>query len=1160
MSNIILEVPDVSCAHCEKTILNALGQQPGVQSVQVDIPAKVVYLGYDPATLPLTQVQAILDEEGYPVVGTREGTAPRAAPRRGHSTHQQVALNMAPARGGRGLSFSAAFQSYSIWPMQLRFNRLQWAPSMTGCRRRNGRRDGRCNGCDAGGDGHRARRTARNPVGSMFPMVEFPPATLRSLGGTAASLAGTQLDIIKRREYISPDRARVRPGECRRGTAEGSALGVQAFPTAGYESWFAAVCRTHSTGSWAACCTLPGDHGGRMVSYTVRGMSCAMSTQILTTKLYIPPPPPHAILRPRLAARLNAGLHGKLTLISAPAGFGKTTLVSAWVVECAWPVAWLSLDAGDSDPTRFLTYLVAALQTIAAPIGAGAVRLLQSPQPPPPESILTALLNDIATLPDPFVLILDDYHVIDAPAVDQILTFLLEYLPPQMRLVIATREDPQIPLARLRGGGQLTELRVADLRFTPAEAAGFLNQAMGLNLAADSIAALETRTEGWIAGLQLAAILLQGQHDTAEFIQSFTGRHHFVMDYLVEEVLQQQSASVQTFLLRTSILERLCGSLCDAVLHNPATSGQDTLEYIEHANLFIIPLDNERRWYRYHHLFADLLRQRLHQQAAASAPEDRDGVAALHRRASQWYEDQGLVIEAFHHAVAAHDIERAERLIEGQGIPLHLRGAVTTILDWLGSLPPTVLDARPSLWWWYAALLLVSGQTTGVAEKLDAAEAALPANAADDTSRQLIGRIATARATLALTHYQADTMLAESRRALEYLPPQNLSLRANAHWTLGFAYLLLGDRAAARQAHIAAIALSQAAGDIFTTILATIGLGQVQELANQLDLAADTYRGVLQLAGDQPLQIINEAHLGLARVLYEWNDLAAAEQHGRQSLDLARQYDQGIDRFIISELFLARLQLAQGDVAGAATLLAQIQHAAQRKNFVQRLPEVAEVQVLVLLRQGHTAAAAQLTQLYNLPRSQARVHLAQRDPTAALAVLEPLLRQAEANFWEDERLKVLVLQALALFAQGEPDRALHRLGAALGLAELGGFRRLFLDEGLPMAQLLAAAATRGIQPAYTHLLLAAFAPEQPRTAGAAPSRLASPVPPLIEPLSPRELEVLHLIAQGLSNRAISARLFLALDTVKGHNQKIFGKLTVQRRTEAVARARELGLL
>src|SRR5688500_1132769 len=555
-----------------------------------------------------------------------------------------------------------------------------------------------------------------------------------------------------------------------------------------------------------------------------------MSTPILATKLYIPPPRPKVVLRPRLIEQLNEGLHHRpgVTLISAPAGFGKTTLVSEWVNqkveeggtlaparnagvndesgETIHPskVAWLSLEAGDNDPTRFLAYLVSALQTIAANIGEGVLGVLQSPQPPPIESILTSLLNEITAVPDKFILVLDDYHVIDSKAVDQALTFLLEHQPPQMHLVIATREDPHLPLARLRARGQMTELRAADLRFTASEAAEFLNRVMGLSLSAANIGALETRTEGWIAGLQLAAISMQGHKDTGNFIQSFTGSHHFVMDYLVEEVLGQQPERVQTFLLRTSILDRLCGSLCDAVLLDPSgsASGQETLEYLERANLFLIPLDNERRWYRYHHLFADLLRQRLHQSIASPAGrgDAENSVNELHIRASQWYEENDLAIEAFQHAATANDVERAERLMEGKGIPLHFRGGVTPLLEWLESLPTTVMNARPSLWWRHASLLLINGQPAGVGEKLHAAEAALAAALQgaepDDNTRNLIGKIAAATATLALTRYDVETMLAQSRRALEYLHPNNLSTRASAYWTLWYAYALQGDRAA----------------------------------------------------------------------------------------------------------------------------------------------------------------------------------------------------------------------------------------------------------------------------------------------------------------------------------------------------------------------------
>ena len=541
-------------------------------------------------------------------------------------------------------------------------------------------------------------------------------------------------------------------------------------------------------------------------------------------------------------------------------------------------------------------------------------------------------------------------------AVDEALSFVLEHLPPCMHLVIATREDPNLPLARLRARGQLTELRVDDLRFTPREAAEFLNEVMGLSLSAQDIGALEVRTEGWIAGLQMAALSMRGHEDATSFIKSFTGSHRFVLDYLVEEVLGQQPESVQTFLLRTSILERLCGPLCDAVVLDPEVSGQETLEYLERANLFLVPLDNERRWYRYHHLFADLLRQRLHQGDTSSTGYQGWDVAELHIRASVWYEDNGLEIEAFQHAAAAEDVERAARLVEGEGMPLHFRGGVAPVLSWLESLSTTELDAMPSLWVMYASAMLFVSQTTGVEEKLQAAEVALQDAAPDDKTRDLIGHIAAIRATLAVIQQDVETIIAQSRRALEYLHPDNLPVRTATTWTLGIAYQLRGDRAAASQAYSEAIAISEAIGHSIITIMATTGLGEVQEAENQLHLAAQTYRRVLQLAGDPPLPVACEAHLGLARIAYEWDDLDAAREHGQRGVQLARQIENA-DRFVACEVFLARLKLARGDVAGAATILDEAGRSARQHNFVHRMPDVAAAQVLTLLHQGNLAAA-----------------------------------------------------------------------------------------------------------------------------------------------------------------------------------------------------------
>ena len=898
-----------------------------------------------------------------------------------------------------------------------------------------------------------------------------------------------------------------------------------------------------------------------------------MATPVLATKLYIPPPRPKAVNRPRLIEGLNEGFHPgrKLTLVSAPAGFGKTTLLSGWIATCGRPVAWLSLDEGDNDPSSFLTYLIAALQMIAANVGKGVLGLLQSPQPPSIDALLGALVNEIAEIPHDFVLILDDYHLIDSRPVDHILGFLLEHLPLQMHLVIATREDPQLPLPRYRVRDQLIELRAGDLRFTPSEAAEFLNQGMGLSLSDNIIADLESRTEGWIAGLQLAALSIQGHEDAAGFIRSFTGSHRFVLDYLVEEVLQRQSESVQTFLLRTSILGRLCAPLCDAVCNCETdverrnadfapggAAGQATLEYLEHANLFLIPLDNDRRWYRYHHLFADLLRQRLLQQ-------NPEGVAEYHLRASQWFEDHGLEIEAFQHAAAANDIERASRLLQGKGMALHLRGGLVPALRWLESLSTPVMDQKPMLWIMYAGALTTAGQTSGVEQILQAAENALQNAGLDAEKRDLLGRIANNRATLAVTQYKVDEAIEQARRALEYLRPENLPVRAITTWVLGVAYQFKGDRVAAGRTYAEALSISQAIGHTFVAKLATIGLSNMEEFDNKLHQAVETYRHALQLFGDQPLPIACEAHLGLARIFYEWNDLDAAESHGQESLRLARQFAEIIDRSIVCEVFLAQLMLAKGNVTGAAAMLTQADQELRQHKFVYRIPEVAAAQVLLLLHQGNLPEAAALAQTQNLPASSARVLLAQGKPAAALAALEPVRLEYEAKGWVDAQLKIGILQAMAYDALGDKERAIRVLGEVLAVAEPGGFIRSFLDEGKPMADLLSVA--RGKSPNYVHKLLAEFEKEgalSPAVNLTGPGKSEEPGGSLARSatglLSDRELDVLRLIAQGLTNREISQKLFLALDTIKGHNRVIFEKLQVQNRTEAVARARELGLL
>jgi LuxR family transcriptional regulator, maltose regulon positive regulatory protein len=898
-----------------------------------------------------------------------------------------------------------------------------------------------------------------------------------------------------------------------------------------------------------------------------------MPAPILATKLYLPPPRPGLVSRPHLVARLNEGLAAghKLTLISASAGFGKTSLLGEWISantksgmqndeltrtiphsavnNLDFRAAWLSLDESDSEPLRFLTYLISALQTIQPEVGQPALAALQTPQPPPVEGLLIGLLNEIANLPEKLLLVLDDYHAIHTGEVDVLLAFLLDHLPPQMHLAIASREDPSLPLARLRALGQLTELRAADLRFTLAEAAEFLNRVMGLNLSEADVAALEARTEGWIAGLQLAALSLQGQTDPASFIQSFTGSHRFVLDYLLEEVLNQQSPDIQDFLLCTSLLNRLCGPLCDAILGNPLQPSTLTLESLERANLFLVPLDNERRWYRYHHLFGDLLHQRMANNLRA------DEIDALHIRASEWYENNALPFEAFRHAAAANDIARAERLIGHPAIGLHFRSVAITILEWLASLPQAVLEAHPCLLVRSATLSLLAGKTSGVEGKLQTAETILQTPEPGAQTRDLLGQIACARATLALTRYDPATMIVQSRRALELLPPENLSFRFTTNWLLTAAYLFQGERAEAIRASQEGIAISEQSGDTISHILAASTLGQVQEMENQISAAAETYRGVLALFGDYPQPNAEEAYLGLARIHYEWNDLEAAETYAQRARLKAQQYDRSIDRFILSDIFLAQLKLSRGEVDSAAALLAQTEQTARQKNFILRLPDIAAAQVRLLLEQGNAAAAGDLARQFDLPLGQAHALLAQGHPAAALAILEPYRQQVEARAWQDVRLKTLAVQAVALRLAGQKDPALATLAEALALAEPGGFLRLFLDESENMRLLIADfRASMGKSPhkllAYADKLLAAFSSLSPNRPTTQSSNL----------LTCRELEILRLIAEGLTNEQIANRLYLSLYTVKAHARNIFSKLNATNRTQATTRARELGIM
>jgi LuxR family maltose regulon positive regulatory protein len=922
-----------------------------------------------------------------------------------------------------------------------------------------------------------------------------------------------------------------------------------------------------------------------------------MATPILATKLYIPAPRAQLVARPRLIAQLNDGLRlgHKLFLVSAPAGFGKTTLVSDWVTACRQPVAWLSLDVGDSDPARFLAYLVAAMQTIAPQIGVSVLAALQSPQPPPTESILTALLNEIATLPDKFILVLDDYHVIDSRPVDGAVAFLLEHLPAQLHLVVMTREDPDLPLARLRARGQLIDLRAADLRFTPSEAAEFLNAVMGLQLSAAEVALLEERTEGWIAGLQLAALSMRGQPDIPGFIRAFAGDHRYIVDYLVEEVLRVQPPPVRRFLLQTAILDRLNGSLCEAVTGQPAAA---RLEALERGNFFVVPLDDQRQWYRYHHLFADV----LHAHLVAEQP---DQVATLHRRASEWYEQQGSPAQAIRHALAAEDFARAADLIELAWPALRQSRPQAAVLSWFKALPNAVIQVRPVLSSEYAWALLGLGELEGMESRLRDAERWLdppadgreqpPAQGAqmvvvdNGEFRRLPGSIALMRAGLALARGDMAETVKNARRVLALAPEDDRLRRGGAASQLGLAAWASGDLETARQMTAEGMATLRLGGYHSAAIGCALVLADIQLAQGRLHEALTTYERALQWAtppGAPVLRGAADACVGLSDLLREQNDLKAATQHllTSQALGEFAQSPQNPYRWRVA---MARIRTAHGDLEGALDLLEQAERLYEG-NFSPNVRPVAAWKTRVWVAQGRLGEALgwvnerglsardDLSYLREFEHiTLARVLLARdrgdrtdRPLDTAIGLLERLRQAAQAGGRMGNVLEILLLQALTCRAQGDLPAALGSLQQALTLAESVGYIRIFVDEGPALAQLLREIAAHGIMPAYTGRLLAAFEAE-PRTSGA--SAAAAPVPigqhqsspaaqPLFEPLSPRELEILRLFKEDLSGPEIAQELVIALSTVRTHTKGIYSKLNVNNRRAAVKRAGDLGLI
>ena len=900
-----------------------------------------------------------------------------------------------------------------------------------------------------------------------------------------------------------------------------------------------------------------------------------MAGPLLETKLHVPAGRRGLVPRARLSERLSRGAESALTLVSAPAGFGKTTVVTEWLssvpVETR-SVAWLSVDRRDNDPALFWTYVVTALQAAEPTVGASALALLQSPQCTM-EAVLFSLLNDLSAVPDDIVLVLDDYHLIESRDVQDGLAFLLEHLPPRVHLVLVTRADPPLPLARLRARGDLVEVRVADLRFTADEAAAYLER-VGLLLTPADVAALEGRTEGWIAALQLAALSMQGRHDVAGFIAGFAGDDRYIVDYLVEEVLQRQSEDVRSFLLQTSVLDRLTGALCDAV------TGQDggtaMLEALDRANMFLVPLDDRRRWYRYHHLFADVLRTRLQE-------ERLERVRGLHVRASRWHEQNSDRPEAIEHALAAEEFESAARLIELAIPALRRARQEVTLRRWLEALPEELFRCRPVLTMGYVGSLMSRGELEGVEERLLDVERWLdPTTAGGDRDeseemvvvdpagfRALPSSVATYRAGQALIRGDVAGTMTHARQALDLAIEDDHLGRGAPAALLGLAYWTGGHLDLARQWYAQATASLATAGHHSDVLGGSLVLADIALAQGRLRQAMSTYQQGLRRAeqADPPLRGAADLHVGMSHVLFEQNDLHGALQHLLVSRELGEHAGLPQNRYRW-RVAMARIRAAEGDREAALGLLDE----AERLYVGDYSPEVRPVAALrarVWISQGRWPEAlawarerglavddelSYLREFEHVTFARALVASAERaedSPGDAIRLLERLLPAADDGSRTGSVIDVLVAQALAHQAGGDLPAALAALCRAVTLAEPEGYLRIFIDEGPPMAALLRAASRKGSTAGSVRRLIAAI------------DRPSGPVPGqrrLVEPLSARELDVLRLLVTDLNGPDIARELVVSLNTVRTHTKNIYAKLGVNNRRAAVRRGDELGLM